>query len=132
VTNEKNSLHGVCFAHDCRINGTFIRERRANGFVYVHSSEKSILKDLANEKSLRCETVTHTMRKRSWNSQYYVGDVTETLYKLHETLGVCIVSVVRKWRKSVMFHRIDIKNRKACAGNMRRENSEVKKRIKNH
>jgi len=41
-----------------------------------------------------------------------LGDDTTTLYKLHETLGVCIVSVNRKWRKSVMFHRIDIKKQK--------------------
>jgi len=30
MINEKNSLHGVRFARDCRINGAFIRERRAN------------------------------------------------------------------------------------------------------
>jgi len=29
MTDEKNSLHGVRFAHNCRINGTFIRECRA-------------------------------------------------------------------------------------------------------
>jgi len=36
-----------------------------------------------------------------------------TFYKLHETLGVCIVFDRSKWRKSVMFHRVDIKNRKS-------------------
>jgi len=35
MTDEKNSLHGVRFAHDCRINGVFIRECRANVMFHV-------------------------------------------------------------------------------------------------
>jgi len=50
--------------------------------------------------------------KEGERSLNYAADGIDT-FILHETLGVCIVFGRSKWRKSGMFHRIDIKNRKA-------------------
>jgi len=68
--------------------GTFIRERRANGFV---CSSNQFLKDSLAIAKYHSDLVHHSRRveKRSCESADYTVDITETLYKLPETLGVC-------------------------------------------